>query len=80
MMMKSKRRADADIGPVAAQVAIGEMVAVGDRGLMLHPGIGNFDQLVAVLRERVVTEVVAEDLKHLPGLRELTFRLLLVCG
>ena len=49
-------QADADAGPVAFEVAVGEAVAVGDRALVLHAGVRHFDQLVAVLLERILAE------------------------
>jgi hypothetical protein len=36
-------RADADLGPVAAEVAVLKEVAVGDGALVLHAGVGSFD-------------------------------------
>ena len=73
-------QADADAGPVALEVAVREAVAVGDRALVLHARVGHFDQLVAVLPERVLAEVLLECLEHRPGLRELALRLLQVSG
>src|SRR5258705_9682025 len=56
------------------------MIPVGDRALVLHPGIGHLDQLVAVLLKRVLAEVVLEHLEHRPGLRELLLRLVQILG
>ena len=64
-------QADADAGPVALEIAVGEAVAVGDGALMLHPGVRHFDQLVAVLAEGILAEVVLERLDHRLGLGEL---------
>ena len=63
--------ADADAGPVAAEVAVLEEVAVGDGALVLHAGVGHLDQLVAVAREGIFAEVVLVGLEHAFGLREL---------
>src|SRR5207237_3888509 len=60
-------RADADAGVVAPAVAVPEAVAVGDRTLVLHAGVGHLDQLVAVLLERVLAEIVLVGLE--PPLR-----------
>ena len=64
-------RADADAGPVAPQVAVGEVVAVSDGGLVLHAGVRHFDQFVAILLEGVFAEVVLVGFDHSLGLREL---------
>ena len=80
MMMKSNFEADADAGPVALEIAVGEAVAVGDGALVLHARVRHLDQLVAVLLERVFAEVVLEGLEHRLRLRELPLRLLEVPG
>ena len=36
-------RADADAGPVAVEIAVGEVVAIGDGALVLHAGVRDFD-------------------------------------
>src|SRR6202041_1175740 len=71
-------QAEAAAHPVAPKVAIGEVVAVGHCTLMLHPGVGRFNQLVAVLRKGIVTEIVSKYLQHPFGLAKLLFRLGLV--
>ncbi len=58
-----------------AAVAITEAIAVGHRRLVLHAGVGDFDQLVAIPVPRVGTEPVLETLQH--GFR---LRPLAVCG
>src|SRR5947199_100911 len=75
-----KSRADADACPVAFEVAVSEAVAVGDCALMLHAGVGCFDQLVAIFLERIVAEIVLKRLKHPASLRELFFCLVEIFG
>ena len=70
--------ADAGARPVAPQVAVGEVVAVGHRALVLHAGVGHLDQLVSIFRKRIVAEIVPKDLQHAFGLGKLLFRLRLV--
>jgi len=72
--------ADADAGPVALQVAVGEVVAVGHGALVLHAGVGHFNQLVTVLPERILSEVVLKGLQHALGLCELLPGLVEVFG
>ena len=43
---------------------VGEVVAVGDGGLMLHAGVGNFDEFVAILVEGIFAEVVLVGVEH----------------
>ena len=57
-------RADPHARPVALEVAVLEAVAVGDRALVLHAGVGHLDQLVAIPLERVLAEIMLEGLKH----------------
>ena len=78
--MKSNFEADADAGPVALEIAVGEVVAVGDGALVLHARVRHLDQLVAVLLERVLAEVVLVGLEHRLGLRELPLRLVEIAG
>ena len=42
---------DADAGPVTVEIAVVEVVAVGYGGLVLHAGVGDFDELEAVTGE-----------------------------
>ena len=70
--------ADPHARPVAPQVAVREPVPVGDRALMLHPGVRHLDQLVAVVLERILAEVVLEGFEHPLGLRKLLLGLLQV--
>ena len=51
------------------------MVAIGHCALVFHAGVGHFNQLVAVLREGIVSEIVRKGLEHPLGLRKLPFRL-----
>ena len=54
------------------------MIAVGDGALVLHPGIRHLHQLVTVTNERVLSDVLMEDLQHGPCLRKLCLRLVQV--
>ena len=70
----------ADAGLGAAKVAVLEVVAVGDRGLVLDAGVQGFDELVAVAVEGILAEVVLVGLQHVLHLDELVLRLVEVFG
>ena len=73
-------RADADAGPVAVEIAVGEVIAVGDGALVLHAGVGNLDQFVAVFFEGILAEVVVVGLHHAGDLGELALGAFEVLG
>jgi hypothetical protein len=73
-------QADAHAGPIAFEIAVREMIAVGDGTLVLHAGVRHFDEFVAVFLEGILAEIVLERLEHALGLRELFFRFVQIFG
>ena len=69
-------QADPDARPISFEIAVGKAVAISDGALMFHPGVRNFDQLVAIPLERVLAEILLKCLHHRFGLCELAFGLL----
>ncbi len=57
-----------------------EVVAVGDGALVLHAGVGYFDEFVAIFLEGILAEVVVVGLHHAGNLRELALRSVEVLG
>ena len=45
---------NADAGPITLQIAVREMIAVGDSRLVLHAGVGRLDQFVSVFLEWIL--------------------------
>ena len=64
-------QAEPRAGQVAAEVAIEEVVAVGDAALMLHAEVGGLDQLVAIGIPGVRPEPMLEAAQHRDHLLEL---------
>ncbi len=74
-------RAYADAGPVGRdEVAVLEVVAVGDGGLVLHAGVGDLDEFVTIFGKGIWAEVVLVGLQHAAGLGELAFGFVEVFG
>jgi hypothetical protein len=55
----------------SSQIAILEMIAVGDCGLNFDAGVKSLDELIAISGERILAEVVLVALQHILHLDEL---------
>src|SRR5262245_32723369 len=75
-----KLQADSNAGPIPLEVPVGELVAVGDCALMLHPGVRHFNELVSVFLEGIITEILLKSLQHRFRLCELSLGAFQILG